>query len=456
MGRPEARAPSGMDTSSAGPAAALHECRSGRSLRSRAAGRVQLVPGRSVGASCRGARFTPLCGSCACVERMAGRGNSAWAGAGDVVELCRAVPDEPSVGRERVRTAEVCGAVPGDGSRDGLPVRARSARNAGRDATRRASGNRPAVRAATMRSLITFNHNFRACAARQIPSLRRYRRSFRLLRARYPHVPEFSPWNERRPAFYALRFVSAGRHRDEPDAAERGDDAGESWRIETFVGVRARGLRAARGTRAAGRPPRPAARAAGCWRARRRRPEATIRPRSPRGSPRRCWSASAGSRPGASATHPSLHLPDQRLRTASTPSRAAAWRSRSASAATQAATAGASSRGVGREQDDRSHAVGVAQREVCRVCAAVAAPDDDRRCRGGGIEQRVGGGVLADTGALVGLWARAAHVAAAVVDASQSGELIDRVGPCERRAAGAVDAQDRGTIAAPGSRAGSR
>ena len=60
-----------MDTSSAGPAAALHECRSGRSLRSRAAGRVQLVPGRSVGASCRGARFTPLCGSCACVERMA-------------------------------------------------------------------------------------------------------------------------------------------------------------------------------------------------------------------------------------------------------------------------------------------------------------------------------------------------------------------------------------------------
>ena len=180
-----------------------------------------------------------------CVRRAdgCGRGNSAWAGAGDVVELCRAVPDEPSVGRERGRTAEVCGAVPGDGSRDGLPVRARSARNAGRDATRRASGNRPAVRAATMRSLITFNHNFRACAARQIPSLRRYRRSFRLLRARYPHVPEFSPWNERRPAFYALRFVSAGRHRDEPDAAERGDDAGESWRIETFVGVRARGLR---------------------------------------------------------------------------------------------------------------------------------------------------------------------------------------------------------------------
>ena len=283
-----------------------------------------------------------------CVRRAdgCGRGNSAWAGAGDVVELCRAVPDEPSVGRERGRTAEVCGAVPGDGSRDGLPVRARSARNAGRDATRRASGNRPAVRAATMRSLITFNHKLPCLRRAPDPVAAPVPAQLPAPAARYPHVPEFSPWNERRPAFYALRFVSAGRHRDEPDAAERGDDAGESWRIETFVGVRARGLRAARGTRAAGRPPRPAARAAGCWRARRRRPEATICPRSPRGSPRRCWSASAGSRPGASATRPSLHLPTSACAAASTPSRAAAWRSRSASAATQAATAGASSRGA--------------------------------------------------------------------------------------------------------------
>jgi hypothetical protein len=53
-----------------------------------------------------------------------------------------------------------------------------------------------AVRAARLRPLITFNRNFRGSGARQIPSLRRYLRSFRLLRARYPHVREFSPWNE--------------------------------------------------------------------------------------------------------------------------------------------------------------------------------------------------------------------------------------------------------------------
>ena len=46
--------------------------------------------------------------------------------------------------------------------------------------------------------------------------------------------------------------------------------------------------------------------------------------------------------------------------------------------------------GVGLEQDERSHAVG-------RDRAAVAAPNDDRWCRGEGIEQRdVVVGVLAD------------------------------------------------------------
>jgi polysaccharide biosynthesis protein PslG len=52
------------------------------------------------------------------------------------------------------------------------------------------------VRAAHMRPLITFNRNWRRSGTRQIPSLERYLTSFRALRARYPHVREFSPWNE--------------------------------------------------------------------------------------------------------------------------------------------------------------------------------------------------------------------------------------------------------------------
>ena len=76
-----------------------------------------------------------------------------------------------------------------------------------------------AVRAARMRPLITFNRNWRRSGKRQIPSLRAYRRSFRLLRARYPHVREFSPWNEPNAAeqpFYrkparAARYFNAMR-----------------------------------------------------------------------------------------------------------------------------------------------------------------------------------------------------------------------------------------------------
>ena len=52
------------------------------------------------------------------------------------------------------------------------------------------------VRAAHMRPLITFNRNWRRSGKRQIPSLKRYLTSFRTLRARYPDVHEFSPWNE--------------------------------------------------------------------------------------------------------------------------------------------------------------------------------------------------------------------------------------------------------------------
>jgi hypothetical protein len=53
-----------------------------------------------------------------------------------------------------------------------------------------------AVDAAGMRPLIAFGRNWRRSGRRQIPSLPRYLRSFRLLRERYPHVREFSPWNE--------------------------------------------------------------------------------------------------------------------------------------------------------------------------------------------------------------------------------------------------------------------
>ena len=76
-----------------------------------------------------------------------------------------------------------------------------------------------AVRTARMRPLITFNRNWRRSGKRQIPSLRAYRRSFRKLRVRYPHVREFSPWNEpnaveqpffRKPA-RAARYFNAMR-----------------------------------------------------------------------------------------------------------------------------------------------------------------------------------------------------------------------------------------------------
>ena len=53
-----------------------------------------------------------------------------------------------------------------------------------------------AVKEARMRPLITFTRNWRRSGRRYIPSLKRYVESFRLLRERYPHVREFSPWNE--------------------------------------------------------------------------------------------------------------------------------------------------------------------------------------------------------------------------------------------------------------------
>jgi hypothetical protein len=55
-----------------------------------------------------------------------------------------------------------------------------------------------AVRAAGMRPMISFNRSWRRGdhGGRRIPSMRRYRKSFRILRARYPYIREFSAWNE--------------------------------------------------------------------------------------------------------------------------------------------------------------------------------------------------------------------------------------------------------------------
>jgi hypothetical protein len=55
-----------------------------------------------------------------------------------------------------------------------------------------------AVGQADMKPMITFNRSWQkgAHGGRRIPSMRAYLKSFRLLRERYPHVREFSAWNE--------------------------------------------------------------------------------------------------------------------------------------------------------------------------------------------------------------------------------------------------------------------
>jgi hypothetical protein len=53
-----------------------------------------------------------------------------------------------------------------------------------------------AAQAAGVKPLIAFSRNWRAGGERYLPSLRLYRKSFRAFRARYPHVTEFSAWNE--------------------------------------------------------------------------------------------------------------------------------------------------------------------------------------------------------------------------------------------------------------------
>jgi hypothetical protein len=52
------------------------------------------------------------------------------------------------------------------------------------------------VRAAKLRPLITLNRHWNRAGRRKVPSLAAYKKGFKLLRARYPEVRDFSPWNE--------------------------------------------------------------------------------------------------------------------------------------------------------------------------------------------------------------------------------------------------------------------
>jgi len=53
-----------------------------------------------------------------------------------------------------------------------------------------------AAQAAGVEPLVAFNRNWRSNGHRRLPSLSLYRKSFRLVRERYPWVTDFSAWNE--------------------------------------------------------------------------------------------------------------------------------------------------------------------------------------------------------------------------------------------------------------------
>jgi hypothetical protein len=53
-----------------------------------------------------------------------------------------------------------------------------------------------AAQAEGVRPLVAFNRNWRRNGHRVLPTLHRYRKSFRLLRERYPFLRDFSAWNE--------------------------------------------------------------------------------------------------------------------------------------------------------------------------------------------------------------------------------------------------------------------
>jgi Glycosyl hydrolase catalytic core len=76
-----------------------------------------------------------------------------------------------------------------------------------------------AAQASGVRPLVAFNRNWQSNGHRRLPSLSLYRKSFRLVRERYPWVTDFSAWNEanhttqptaRKPAA-AARFYNAMR-----------------------------------------------------------------------------------------------------------------------------------------------------------------------------------------------------------------------------------------------------
>ena len=52
------------------------------------------------------------------------------------------------------------------------------------------------ARAAGVQPLVAFNRNWRSNGHRKLPSLTLYRKSFRLVRERYPWVTDYSAWNE--------------------------------------------------------------------------------------------------------------------------------------------------------------------------------------------------------------------------------------------------------------------
>ena len=53
-----------------------------------------------------------------------------------------------------------------------------------------------AAQASGVRPLVAFNRNWRSNGHRKLPSISAYRKSFRLVRERYPFVKDFSAWNE--------------------------------------------------------------------------------------------------------------------------------------------------------------------------------------------------------------------------------------------------------------------
>ncbi len=57
-------------------------------------------------------------------------------------------------------------------------------------------GSIAAAKTARVRPLIAFGRDYSKGGEKRLPSLRAYRKMFRAFRAEYPHVREFSPWNE--------------------------------------------------------------------------------------------------------------------------------------------------------------------------------------------------------------------------------------------------------------------